>query len=174
MPTVATVAAGSTPADTTARAAQTSRVTRHPAGVTAGPPADITALHSTARRARAAIKEARKTLHRASKEPVKVESPQDREEAIKQAGLSDEEQKALLTSDAVLKKQHARELHDKLTTPPPRKAIREGSIVGHHAAKAFNDGIRDTRIPVKHLTEAEKERQRNKGPVRKPGSQMAA
>jgi len=50
----------------------------------------------------------------------------------------------------------------RLTAKPPEKVIQEGTAAGEAAARAFKEGIEDVKIPIKSLTEEEKERERKR------------
>ena len=50
----------------------------------------------------------------------------------------------------------------RLTAKPPQKVIQEGTAAGEAAARAFKEGIEDVKIPLKSLSEEEKEREKRR------------
>jgi|GEM_PF-3292476 len=50
----------------------------------------------------------------------------------------------------------------RLTAKPPAKVIQEGTAAGEAAARAFKEGIEDVKIPLKSLSEDEKEREKRR------------
>ena len=56
----------------------------------------------------------------------------------------------------------AEEERARLTAKPPEAIVKEGTAAGEAAAKAFKDGIEDVKIPVKSLTDEEREREKTR------------
>ena len=50
----------------------------------------------------------------------------------------------------------------RLTAKPPEKVLQEGTAAGEAAARAFKQGIEDVKIPLRSLSEEEKERERKR------------
>ena len=56
----------------------------------------------------------------------------------------------------------AQEERDRLTAKPPEKVLQEGTAAGDAAARAFKEGIEDVKIPIKSLSDEEKEREKKR------------